>query len=632
MDRKSKNWWLPMSNGIFFDTFNAKHKTDAEIARSFVPPDNTLNQLIIHGHTVLSGPRGSGKTTLLKMVTLPALASWNGSDADALKSQMDFVSVFVAADRSWHGQLTNLTKQAKNKDHAELLGMSAFTTHIFKAIVTAFIDWRSLADFGGNFASLIPKLSTSDERSICNELAETWLLDPRAPSLLELKAALGRRLATIGLLRNQLRYGVDFTQDINNRFLMVDYREGLTSAVSAHNQASGLPDRRWCFLFDEMEVAPSFVQESIFADLRGQVDREKISYKLALAPFNKNFRLSLDAQGVSSRNDYSHIDLSYPRKEKGYDFSRKLCTLMLRQAGSDASVEDLLGTSYFAFEDDSEDERAAAGKYSAGKPLGAVFKRLAEKDASFRAYLKDRSIDLTDISSLDEQSLARSLRKVRNIVVMREYFSKTSKSDLQVERLTVRSRKSFIIYTGSPSLLALTEGNPRSLINLLAPLVKEYVQHDGKRKVNEREQADEVYRSIRVIRSLLKTIPHASKDHAGRGLLTFLDTVGNSLRRGFFSPRFSDQPPLSFRVDRGVGPDSLIAIGKALNIGALVYVPDHDSEDIISDIIGKRFRLNYLLAAHYKLPLSLDREINLSRLLSSGLTRNQWEMDLDDDL
>lgn len=623
-----------MTDNILFDTFNAKHKTDAEIASSFVLPESTLERLISKDHTILSGPRGSGKTTLLKMLTLPALTSWTAPEAESLKTSVNFVSVFVAADRSWHGQLTSMSKHAKIKEHAELLGMSAFTTHLFKAIITAFIDWNKLAEKEGVFVPrLIQALSATHERQICTDLADTWLLQPRAPTFLEMRAALAKRLADIGLLRNQLRYGVNFVDRSENRFLMVDYREGLTLAVSTHNQASGYPDRRWFFLFDEMEVAPSFVQESVFADLRGQIDREKISYKLALAPFNKNFRQSMDTQGISPSNDYLHIDLSFPRKEKGYEFSRKLSNLILQQAGMNATVDDMLGTSFFSFEDEINDDSSAVfGKYSAGRPLGAVFNRLAEKDASFRAYLKDKGIDLSDISALDEQSLAKSLRKVRNIVVIREYFSRPSKSDLQIEQLSTRSRKSVIIYTGSPSLLALTEGNPRSLINLMSPIVAAYVKIEGKRKISEREQADEISRSTRVMRSLLKTVPHSGKERTGRGLLSFLDAVGSSLRRGFLAPKFSDQPPLSFRVDRGVSPDHLAAIGKALNIGALIYVPDHDSEDVISEIIGKRFRLNYMLAAHYKLPLSLDREISLSRLLANGSLRNQWEMDLDNDL
>ncbi|RRN75993.1 hypothetical protein [Agrobacterium deltaense] len=622
-----------MHENPFFDTFNAKHKTDAEIAGSFVSPPNALQRLIAKGHTVLSGPRGSGKTTLLKMLTLPALQKWSGEEAASLKQKIDFVSVFVAADRSWHGQLNGLTKDVPDETAAELLGMSAFTTHIFKAITSTFIDWENLPQAEGQFYSnLVTRLDSRKERDICVHLADLWLLKPRAYTFAETRAALSQRLAQIGILRNQLKFGNSPLSNEDNKYLFVDYREGMRGAADIHNHVSGLESRRWSFLFDEMEVAPSFVQESLFSDLRGEIDKLKINYKLALAPFNKNFRSAFDDRGASHTHDYSHIDLSFARKESGYDFSRRLCNLMLRQAGIDADVETMLGTSYFAFEDDDTvDQNSAVKKYSSTKPLGRIFQSLSEKDASFQAYLNTRGIDLSNIEELDEKSAAKTLRKVRNIVVLREYFSRPSKSGLHIEHLNSRSRKSYILYSGNPSMLALTEGNPRSLINLFAPLVAEYKQLEGKQTVSGARQADEIQKAIRVMRSLLKTVPHRSRKYQGRGLLPFLDAIGSAFHRGLMSTKFSDQPPLSFRVDHGVNADDLSAIGKALNIGALVYVPDQDSEDILSNVVGNRFRLNYLLAAHYKLPLSLDREISLTTLLSPQTGSRQANLDFSDE-
>lgn len=567
------------------------------------------------------------------MLTLPALESWSGGEAEILKSKIDFVSVFIAADRSWHGQLISLSKQISDNRTAELLGMSAFTTHIFKAIISTFIDWEGLTRHRSSVVSqLLPKLDQSKEREICEHLAELWMLRPRANTFVEMRTALSKRLADIGVLRNQVRFSNQPISHSDNRFLFVDYREGMKSAADIHNQVSDRGSRRWSFLFDEMEVAPSFVQESLFSDLRGEVGALKINYKLALAPFNKNFRNTFDEQGQARKHDYSHVDLGYPRKENGYEFSRRLCNLMLQQAGVDSDVETMLGTSYFAFEDQNLDEAVAVGsKYSANRPLGKVFRELSMKDASFRAYLGKQNLDLNDISTLDEESLAKTLRKVRNVVVIREYFARPSRGDLKAESLHSRSRKTYTLYSGNPSMLALTEGNPRNLINLFSPLVARMKATNGIRKMSESVQAAEIEKSIRVMRSLLKAVPHKNRKYQGKGLLPFLDAIGNSLHERFLSPKFSDQPPLSFRVSGGISPDDLHAIGKALNLGALIYIPDLDSEDILSSVMGKRFRLNYLLAVHYKLPLSLDREISLSALLRDRSGNQQAQMDLPDE-
>lgn len=621
-----------MHDNPFFDAFNAKHKSDEEIASTFVLPPTSLEKLLTKDHAILSGPRGSGKTTLLKMMTIPALNSWRDDEAHSVKERIDFLSVFIAADRSWHGQLKRLAEQIPQSEAAELLGMSAFTTHIFKATINAFIDWQQLPrDNGPFFSDLVPKLDIDAESEICELVADLWMLEPRANTFYEMRAALTSRLAKIGVLRNRLKFGIDILSEMENEYLFVDYREGMKGAADAHNQLSGLQDRRWSFLFDEMEVAPSFIQESLFSDLRGKIDKLKYNYKLALAPFNKNFRTTFSVEGAAPSHDYVHIDLTFARKKNGYEFSRKLCSQMIRQAGVDGTDENLLGRSYFAFEDETDEQvDTKDSKYSTDRPLGSVFKNLSEKDSSFRSYLEKRKIKLNDLRDLDEKSLAKTLRKVRNIVVIREYFSRPSKSGINAEGLSSRSRKTYSLYSGSPSMLALTEGNPRSIINLFAPLVAEYAKTDGSTKVSERRQAEEIQRTLRIMRSLLKTVPQKGAKQPGRGLLPFLDRIGEALYGEVLSTRFNQQPPLSFRVDRGISTDDLSAIGKALNLGALVYIPDQDSEDIISTVVGKRFRLNYLLAAYYKLPLSLDREISLSELLSRRVQSGQSEMELHD--
>ncbi|WP_139112634.1 hypothetical protein [Hoeflea olei] len=621
-----------MTESLYFDAFNAKHKSDREIASSFVPPSAALSRLITKGHVVVSGPRGSGKTTLLKMLTIPALCNWHGDDADAIKSRVNFVSVFVAADRSWHGQLNGLGAQIGDPGTAELLGMSTFTTHIFKAIVISLMEWRN-PEFGGNslLGHLIPGLSLDQERELVTRLAGMWQVAPRAPTFFELKSALSERLADIGALKNRIRYSRDLSLASQKEYLFLDYKEGMRQAASVSNEIGGLPARRWAFLFDEIEVAPSFIQESLFLDLRSASDDPNITYKLALAPFNKNFRnYQLDI-GASQKNDYTHIDLSFPRKEISYEFSRRLAESILKSSGIEASIEQMFGTSYFSFEDEGSADDGGESKYAKDKPLGKVFNSLADKDSSFRNYLQRRGVNLGDVSALNEAAMAKTLRKARNIVVIREYFSRPSKSSLLAERLSSRSRKSFGLYAGLPSILTLTEGNPRALINLLSPLIAEYRSHNETRSISEGVQAIEIEKSIRVMRSLLKTVPVRGKLDSSKGLLSLLDTIGEALYNNIVATKFRDQPPLSFRVDRGVHPDYLSAIGKAINIGAIIYIPDQASDEVISDVVGKRFRLNYLLSAYYKLPLSFDREASLSSLLGSNLGANQTQMEFTDE-
>lgn len=615
------------SNGKF-DTFNAKHRTPEEVAQTFVNPPTILTRLVSRNHVVMTGPRGSGKTTLLKMLTIPGLANWTGDQAENFKRRVDFVSVFVPADRSWHGQIKELTRRIEDKETADILGTATFTTHIFKAISKAFIDWQSAeVSDASELRNCIPKLDFDNERKIVASLASDWMLETEADTFFELNEALGKRLSYIGLLKNKARrVGSSVLDDENIDFLYLSYREGLKRAYTLHNSASGLPNRRWFVLFDELEVAPSDIQQELIQDLRGSPEENQIIYKLALAPYNRNFTSQDPDTDASNRNDYHHIDLTFPKKKLGHGFAVDLCKRMAKNVGLDEDLDRLFGTSVFEFEDDDDSTKQAPSIYSSDAPLGKVFISLAKKDPSFATYLARKKINLDLVHKMSENDLASSLRKVRNIVVMREYFTRAASQGFVADRLTSRSRKSYQLYAGMPSMLTLTEGNPRALINLLNPLILYYKNDRSAKKIPIADQADEIEKSIRVMLSLLKAIP--SHDRKSETVLGLLDKIGAGFYAGIVSSKFKEQPPLSFRVDRGQSPDVIRCIGKAVNIGALIYVPDQGSEEVISSVMNKRFRLNYLLAAHYKLPLSLDRELGLSKLLEAGSSLSQGNLDV----
>lgn len=612
-----------------FDTFNAKHRTPKEVAETFVNPASTLARLVSRNHVVLTGPRGSGKTTLLKMLTIPGLANWKGQQADEFKKSVDFVSIFVPADRSWHGQIKELTRQISDEATSELLGAATFTTHIFKAIIRSFMDWQSKDAVSDKIiCRIVPEISYESERNIVSRLSDEWMLEPEAHTFFELNEALAKRLARIGLLKNKARrIGVDFLSDDQFDFLHLSYREGLKRAYSLHNTASDLPDRRWFIMFDELEVAPSDIQQQLLSDLRGSPEEQQIIYKLALAPYNRNFVTRDPDTDASDRNDYHHIDLTFPRKNRALDFSRRLCERIAESAGVTSSLQEIFGLSPFEFdESDVSNLAPSLSAYNADAPLGKVFMSLASKDPSFRTYLSRKKIDFGKIEYMSEVELASSLRKVRNIVIIRDYFTRPSRSGLVSESLSARSRKTYQLYSGMPSILTLSEGNPRSLINLINPLFLEKNVHEVPVSEKPKVQADEIEKSIRVMRSLLKAIP--SRDRKSETVLGLMDKIGAGFYAGIVASKFREQPPLSFRVDHGQPPDVLACIGKAVNVGALIYVPDHGSEEVISSIVGRRFRLNFLLSAYYKLPLTLDRELSLSELLDTGRSLNQGKLDV----
>ena len=131
--------------------------------------------------------------------------------------------------------------------------------------------------------------------------------------------------------------------------------------------------------------------------------------------------------------------------------------------------------------------------------------------------------------------------------------------------------------------------------------------------------------------ALLGTLP-VSAQSQGRGLLSILRTVGNRFHRFVVHDDFSDEPPLTFLVDSFMTGDALDVLANGLNAGAIVYVPEGRSGLTLAtreSLRGKRFRISYLLAPVYRLPIRLGRAAALSRILrDSDVDTPQLFMDL----
>ena len=216
---------------------------------------------------------------------------------------------------------------------------------------------------------------------------------------------------------------------------------------------------------------------------------------------------------------------------------------------------------------------------------------------------------------------ASIIRKVTSIVMVREAYRSEAQVIGSGQRLG-RSRKNANIYYGVDALLAIVEGNPRWLIGLVGPLIRRY--KEDSQRIPRAVQAIAISTAASRFRALLRTIPFVPdgpspsrhKQSASRGLLTLLDALGTRFRRHIIIDDFSPDPVLSFTVDANTSEGRLLALGRALNAGAVILVPDSGAEAIASSIRGKRFRLSYMLATSYDLPLLLGREGSLQRLLT----------------
>lgn len=602
-----------------FESFNARNLSPLQVAMRFIPPSH-FDDLILRRHSLVVGPRGSGKTTLLKMLQVPALAAWQHTDAPRYRSQVDFTGVFVAADVSWGAQIESLGQKKLSPEVTRVLGLAAFTTHVLIALLDAMQDCTkpSLRNTPGLQHQYV-NMTKDLEVTFVGQISTNWKLVTPIPSLHGLKLALRNRLSEISQIARRAAAINNFDKlepRTEHDYLYIGFLEAVIFAIEAFNEIAGDSQRRWALLFDELEIAPAEIRQVLFRALRSTDQR--LIFKLSLSPYHEDAELLASSVSAMSGEDYQPIELWYPKKEQGYPFCEALLKSMLKDLNSNiVSAEEIFGASIFDAGDESRELNQSA--YRPGTQLHKRFKDLAHRDSTFRNYLKSNNIDLNKMHELSESGRAGLVRKVTSIVAVREAYRSEPIHIGSATRIE-RSRKNPQLYTGANALFAITEGNPRWFIGIMGPLLRRF--SNNQHRIRRPVQARIVNTACNRFRALLRTIPYSPsglrpKVLGARGLLSLLDAIGKEFHKNVVIKPFKAEPILSFTVDSTTQPDLLQALGRALNAGAIILVPDEGSSSLLSSLRGKQFRMSYLLAPEYRIPLILGRSMSLSQVLSS---------------
>jgi hypothetical protein len=591
-----------------FDAFNARALNPFQVAETFVPPSH-YSSLVQPVHSVIVGPRGSGKTTLLKMLQSPALEAWRHRDAAFYRAHINYTGVFVPTDIGWSEQIKALGEP--------ILGVAAFTTQVLRALVDA-VEYRTHAP---DDQTLIPHrrvvLNREQEVMLVKEVSRLWQLKVALPSLLSLKYALTARLAQIKELSNREKdLGSDGRKArlSKHKYLYFHFIDSALILVEIFNDLVKESDAKWGLLFDELELAPRGIREDLVRSLRSRDSR--LLFKLSISPYGEDLDvLQDDPTAPKPGEDYDEIPLWYAQKEDGYEFCNALFKAMLSQNNlgtADPSI--IFGKAEFEPSGSTGQFRSA---YHPGSRFQKRFLRMAEKDSSFRDYLKMKEVDPRALHLLNEDERAALVRKITPIVTAREAFRS---SDLLADgslSYHVRSRKNPALYRGAKSLFAIVEGNPRWFIAIIGNLLEHYTPNA--RPISPAKQGSEVLKAANRFRAFLKTIPCPAIKigQRPRGVLSIIDVMGNYIFDDVVRSKFNADPVGSFTVDSHVSKELIDSLGRALNAGAIVYVPDEESHSLLGSLRGKRFRLSYLLAPHFGIPIRLGRSISLTAVLKT---------------
>jgi hypothetical protein len=219
----------------------------------------------------------------------------------------------------------------------------------------------------------------------------------------------------------------------------------------------------------------------------------------------------------------------------------------------------------------------------------------------------------------NENNIAQDIRKVLPIVVARNYYLRRFEGNHVVAN---RSRKTHSLYAGYPSIVEITEGNPRAILTCVGPLAQEYrdalAKAEGFTPVSRSLQTKAIRRVELLLTSLLQVVPlDLGGFESAKGLLDFVDQIGRAFEDRLLKKPFSTDYVSTFLLDDNVSRSVVSAVGKALNAGAIIHVPHPDSgpDALLRGLRGQRFRLSYALAPRYRLLLTLGDRVSLSKLL-----------------
>jgi energy-coupling factor transporter ATP-binding protein EcfA2 len=603
-----------MIEAAIFPTFNARFSNLASVGKGFV--DSPFFETVAEAsHTAILGPRGSGKTTLLKMLTLPALRNWETSERNAIVSKMDYLAVYVPASITWSADYRSFSTTKLEDDVERLITVSLFRHNALSALLQTWED----ASNGNGYSAELSHLTLSADRNVLvsqvRKLARAWDLHPETATLDGLKTEIRSRLKLLQRLSVEAAVKrIDASRVLEgNEFLTRHFFDDATDFIDIM-QGEFNTDLKLALCFDELEIAPEAISSTILKAPRS-ID-QRLLIKFSAAPYVSSRLADGDPSIPMEQNDYKLVFLSSYSAGLTRQFSEALFRSIAEKSGMSSDPTIVLGRS---FTDDSD---GAPQRYSDIGSHTKKFAALYRRDHSFKVYADQKGLSTRDLSQGSEMRRAADVRKILWPVLIREEFLFDADRMRESKGRRIRSKSQVSdIYTGAGSIFAICEGNPRLLIGMLEPLVKDYAarQPTEAQSVRRSAQKAAIERTMASFFALLSTIPLSQGHREISSLIDLVDKVGMFFRNSVIGEVFNPDPVLSFHVDDKVDSSIVDLVGRGVNLGAFVTRTDTAERPFhLGEISGLKIRLSHIVAPRYRLPLIGGRTVNLSSILRRG--------------
>lgn len=607
-----------MSRQTFLEPFNAKAMSYAEVARTFVPSIK-FTQLAGAWNSVLVGPRGGGKTTLFKMLSAEGQEAWTGAAAEPYKKTVGYTGIYVPSDIAWGTMLESLIESGQDETIGILFSEAAFVTHVLLSVASGMdrhVALNPVVRLERDTGPAIGEPTQADLERVVATIATLWKVQPVSLSPASLVDALRARLLDIkrdARLMAKLKLAGTPTQE----YLGIDMLEAASQALQTFDAAYLRPDHRWCLLLDEFEVAPMHLQRTVLAAMRAS-GAQKLLLKVALAPCGPDLLYDQHSSAPPSQNnDVQQVQLWYADKTEATEFCQQvfLSRSSTYPALAGMTPSEVFGSSAYAVVDDSEDAEQIGLFTLTGrnkKQVTEQFQLLAQKDPTFQDFLLRKQINVDRELGMQPADLhGNTLRKIAPLVAFRNAYKGKSVGKK-------RGVKPFnTAYSGWESLAAISEGNPRWLIGLITRIMSNIDQ--AQFPVPTPQQTAGVQWNCQRYADMLQSVANEQfgSIKTSTPVYDVLSKIGGYFHNRLVRATFVEDPPMSFVVDERVSDDVEHALRIAVNHGAIVCYQIAADVGGFRTLRGLRFRLTYLLAPVFKLPMRKSKAVSLSTILEA---------------
>ncbi|MEI3800523.1 MULTISPECIES: ORC-CDC6 family AAA ATPase [unclassified Chitinophaga] len=599
-----------------YDSANAKYLDFEEVADSFIR-NHYFDSLIKNSHSILMGPRGCGKTTLLKMLTIPALRYWDEKNKSKLIDEIPFISIYVPSDILWKKQLDQLNIDFTDSEFTSFISRSTVTINILLSVIKTF---NYLSDYLIGKGVISAEEKYVKENSISKQIIDLWILKkPILPTFDAIEIDLLNKVAILNLQIRKKRLMPSYVLELED-FFYLDYLDLVRQAclLFEKNYWNDNSIRRWALCFDELEIAPEWLQSELLGLLRSTDQR--LIFKLTTAPIislYKELKNGQEVTNASEGHDFNVIKIwtSNQKEFKAWKgFSEQLVKSRIkRKSNSVKNIKNIVG--------DSDLERILESNFSLGNSLltkndfengtntWMLFKELGGIDQSFKLFLHRRKVDPVNPVPKNTKQKDEIFRKAKQLAIYRYQFLKSGGKK--------RSRKLVPLYYGIPLIYELADGNPRLLISIVDEMLSASELRPGEFRSLEIQEQTRIIIDISERQFMLfSSHPDANVYIKDRtiNLSDILAAIGSYFQNKMLVEDFSVDPIGSFKVDSDINNKYVELLELALYMGAIVYL---DNSDVISKqgILNKRFRLGYILNPYFNLLCREYKETNLSAII-----------------